>query len=286
MEQPLKFSQFGSENGKIVVYFHGVPGDPEECRIFDHAGKDHGIRFICIDRFAVDSSIKGELYYKLLAKEISIISQGNPVDFVGFSIGAFIALQTYRYMVTEVRNLHLVSAAAPLESSDYLEAMAGKQVFKLAQSFPALFLLLSYWQGLLARVYPKALFRLLFASAVAGDKALAGESEFQSSITKVLKSCFTNHVRGYVRDVIAYVNPWKVTLSDVSVNTYIWHGAEDNWSPPLMANYLKSAIPGCSSLKIFNGMSHYSCLYRAVPEICNLISQEAINSETSSIFIE
>lgn len=278
MEQSLKFSQFGSKNGRLVIYFHGAPGDPEECKVFDQTGKDHGIRFISIDRFAVDSSIKGELYYRLLAKEISNISQGKRVDFVGFSIGAFIALQTYRYMPNEVRSLHLVSAAAPLESGDYLEAMAGKQVFKLAQSFPALFLLLSYWQGLLAWVYPKALFRLLFASAASEDKALAEEPAFQTSITKVLKICFTNHVRGYVRDVEAYVSPWKLTLSDVSVNTHIWHGAEDNWSPPLMANYLKFAIPGCSSLKIFNGLSHYSCLYLAMPEICNLISQEAINS--------
>lgn len=103
MEYSLKFSQFGSEDGKTVIYFHGAPGAPEECEVFDKTGKDHGIRLISIDRFAVDSSIKGELYYKFLAKEISKISQGKPVDFVGFSIGAFIALQTYRYMPKEVR---------------------------------------------------------------------------------------------------------------------------------------------------------------------------------------
>jgi len=31
----LKFSQFGSDNGIIVIYFHGAPGAPEECAIFD-----------------------------------------------------------------------------------------------------------------------------------------------------------------------------------------------------------------------------------------------------------
>jgi pimeloyl-ACP methyl ester carboxylesterase len=271
MDPSLKFSQFGSDHGRIVIYFHGAPGAPEECSIFDQEGKKNDLTFICFDRFSVDSSINGESYYKLLAEEISKKAAGKQIDVIGFSIGAFIALQTCRYLVDEVRNLHLVSAAAPLEAGDFLDFMAGKQVFQLAKKFPVLFILLSYWQGLLAFISPIALFRLLFASAAGDDKALVADREFQSSVTKVLRSCFLGRVRGYARDISAYVHPWKTTLSDVTVNTHIWHGAEDNWSPKLMADYLKSAIPGCTSIKIFNGLSHYSCLYRAIPEICNLL---------------
>jgi len=272
-EKPVQFSQFGSDNGRIVVYFHGAPGAPEECSIFDLEGKNHGLTFICLDRFSVDPSFSGEAYYKLLAAEISRIASGKPVDVVGFSIGAFVALQTFRYMTDGVGSLHLVSAAAPLEAGNYLEGMAGKQVFKLAKAAPTLFILLSYWQGLLAWLSPDALFRLLFASAAGEDKALAADREFRAGITKVLKACFIGRVRGYARDIGLYVRSWKTTLAEVSVNTHIWHGAEDNWSPPLMAEYLKSAIPGCTSTKIFNGLSHYSCLYQAAPGICNLLGK-------------
>ena len=83
-------------------------------------------------------------------------------------------------------------------------------------------------------------------------------------------------VRGYARDIGAYVRPWKTTLSGISVNTHIWHGAEDNWSPAAMAGYLESAIPGCTPVKIYDGLSHYSCLYRAAPEICNQLGMETI----------
>lgn len=273
VEKPLKFSQFGSDNGRIVIYFHGALGAPEECRIFDQDGRNNGLTFICFDRFSVESSIVGEAYYKLLADEISKKAAGNRVDFIGFSVGAFIALQTYRYMANGVRSLHLVSAAAPLEAGDYLAAMAGKQVFQLAKAFPALFILLSYWQGLLALLFPNVLFRLLFASAAGDDKALAADREFQSSITKILRSCFIGRVRGYARDIVAYVHPWQKTLSFVSVNTHIWHGAEDNWSPKLMTDYWESAIPNCTSTKIFGGLSHYSCLYRATAEICELLGK-------------
>lgn len=273
LEHPLKFSQFGSYNGKTVIYFHGAPGAPEECAIFDLYAKEQGLTFICFDRFSGDDSLAGEAYYQFLAQEISKQADGKPVDVVGFSIGAFIALQTCRYLGNGVRNLHLISAAAPLDAGDFLEAMAGKQVFQLAKTFPILFVLLSYWQELLALLFPKALFRLLFASAAGNDKALSVDREFQSGITQVLGSCFSGRVQGYVRDIKAYVQPWKDTLSDIGVNTHIWHGAEDNWSPVAMAEYLASAIPGCASAEIFTGLSHYSCLYRAAPEICRQLSE-------------
>lgn len=157
----MKFSQFGADDGRMVVYFHGAPGAPEECRVFDLDGKKHGLTLICFDRFAVDPALKGEAYYKLLAEEIARKAGGKQVDVIGFSIGAFVALQTCRYF-KGVRSLHLVSAAAPLEAGDFLDGMAGKPVFQLAKTFPALILLLSYWQGLLARFFPNALFRMLF----------------------------------------------------------------------------------------------------------------------------
>lgn len=219
-------------------------------------------------------SITGEAYYRLLAEEIAKVANGRKVDLIGFSIGAFIALQTCRHLTDEVENLHLISAAAPLEAGDYLEAMAGKQVFKLAKAFPALFVLFSYWQGILALLFPNALFRLLFASAAGEDKILAESREFQADITGVLKSCFTGHVPGYARDIRAYVHPWNDTLSVITVNTHIWHGADDNWSPKLMAYHLASALPSCTTPKIFSGPSHYSCLYRAVPEICKQLKPQ------------
>jgi pimeloyl-ACP methyl ester carboxylesterase len=267
-DAPLKLHQFGSTHGKLVIYFHGAPGAPEEGQLFDLEAKKHGLTVLCLDRFAINPSITGEAYYQLLAKEVTKIAGGQPVDFIGFSIGAFIALQTCRYMPKGVRSLHLVSAAAPLEAGEFLPAMAGQQVFRLAKAAPALFLLLSYWQSLLARLAPKALFRLLFASAAGADKALAADPEFQTSITPVLRSCFLGRVRGYARDLGAYVQPWSATLADIAVPTHLWHGDEDNWSPPQMAHYLASAIPGGASTQSFSGLSHYSCLYRGVPEIC------------------
>lgn len=268
----MSYRQFGADNGRIIIYFHGAPGAPEECAIFDKHGKEHALRFICFDRFSADAALNGEAYYQRLAAEISGKAAEMPVDIIGFSLGAFVALQVCRYLPDEVRSLHLISAAAPLEAGDFLDSMAGKQVFRLAKVCPALFMALSYCQGLLAARYPKALLHLLFAGAAGKDRELAADGDFQSVIIKVLRTCINGRIKGYARDITAYVHPWASTLSEVTIDTHIWHGTEDNWSPKAMAEYLQAALPNCSQIEILPGLSHYSCLYEAAPKICRRLS--------------
>ncbi|MDD5410329.1 MAG: alpha/beta hydrolase [Methylobacter sp.] len=268
----LAYRQFGADDGQLVIYFHGTPGAPSECSVFDQYGKQNNLTFVSYDRFSIDPALEGAAYYQLLADEITDKAAGKAVDLVGFSIGGFVALQVCRRMGNNVRCLHLVSAAAPLEAGNFIDMAAGKSVFRLAQKHPPAFHLLVRLQGLIAAACPNLVFRMMFASVVGEDKILAASGDFQTFIIDMLKLCFTHYAAGYTRDIGAYVQPWQDTLPGVDINTHIWHGAEDNWSPVSMAEYLESAIPGCTSIDIFNGLSHYSCLYRAAPAICRQLS--------------
>ncbi len=215
----------------------------------------------------------GEDYFLALAQDIAELSRGEPVDIVGFSIGAFVALQVCRILAHKVRCLHLISPAAPLGGGDFLGAMAGKVVFRLARRAPLLFKLLSAWQGILASHFPKVLFDMLFASAVAGDKALARNPAFRQLMANVLSDCFYGHAGGYLRDVRAYVSPWQDSLKEVTVTTQLWHGDQDNWAPLAMTNYLSQQIPGCTTVTRMEGHSHYSTLYSAAPQICRQLGK-------------
>ncbi|MGZ8236996.1 MAG: alpha/beta fold hydrolase, partial [Methylobacter sp.] len=271
----LTYRQFGADGGRPVVYFHGTPGAPEECAVFDQYGKEHNLTFISYERFSIDPALESVAYYQRLADEIIDKAAGKSVDLIGFSMGGFIALQVCRLMGSDVRSLHLVSAAAPLDAGNFIDRTAGKSVFRLAQKHPFPFHMLVRLQGLIASVRPGLVFRMMFANAVGEDRVLAAGDEFQTDISGILKLCFTRYGAGYARDIRAYVQPWKDTLSGIGVDTHIWHGAEDSWSPAAMADYLASAIPGCGSTEIFSGLSHYSCLYRAAPEICRQLGGQS-----------
>lgn len=260
---------------RCIVYFHGTPGAPAEAAVLQHHAAALGLKVICPDRYAVDARITGERYFQALADDIVQQAQGRPVDIVGFSMGAFVALQVCRLIPGQVASLHLVAAAAPLDGGDFLPHMAGKTVFAMARAWPVVFKLMSYWQGLLASVWPSMLYKMLFASAVAGDHALARDADFRELIGRVLQSCFSrDKMPGYLRDVQAYVSPWRHTLTGVTVKTHLWHGDQDNWAPVAMSTYLAQALKGCEGVHILTGLSHYSALYAAAPQICALCGRD------------
>lgn len=269
----MKFLQYGNPEGETVIYFHGAPGSPEESSIFDEHAKKHNLNIICYDRFVVDSSLQSQDYYKYLADVIIDKANGGQVDIIGFSIGCHAAIETSLYLGGTVREMHLISSAAPLDGADFLNGMAGKMVFSIAMKSPAIFTLLSYWQTLLAKIAPNVLFKMLFASAMGEDKLLSKTDEFKDYISSILIHCFNTNVKGYIREIKQYVTPWKDAVLKCSVDTYIWHGTSDNWSPVSMAKYLKENIPTSQNIDLMLGLSHYTCLYAAAPKICSQLEK-------------
>ena len=126
----MELAEFGDPSGRLVLYFHGVPGSVEECAFFDEAAKQYTLRFVCFDRFALDHQLSDAEYRHAIVGAIKEQAGDSRFDIVGFSLGCHVALQVCAVLGAQVRSLHLVSAAAPLESGDYLGDMAGGVVFK------------------------------------------------------------------------------------------------------------------------------------------------------------
>jgi pimeloyl-ACP methyl ester carboxylesterase len=267
----VEFVEYGDPYGQLIVYFHGAPGAIEECALFDRCAKDHNLRILCFDRFSLDDSLDRDDYYQQLAVQVRNNAGDEPVSFVGFSIGAHVALEVSARLNGQVRHTHLVSAAAPINAGDFMENMAGGFVFRLAMERPFIFFLLTQYQKAMALLAPRILVSMLFASSAGKDLELSKRRDFKSYITPVLKHCFQKRANGYMRDINFYVT-WPGQLGGYTNSVYLWHGTKDNWSPFSMASYLSKAIPGASSVNAMEGLSHYSCLYQAAPRICAQIA--------------
>lgn len=268
----MEFTEYGNPAGKPVVYFHGVPGSPHESRLFDAPAREHGLRILCCDRFAIDRSITGADYYRHIAQSIDERVQGSPVDLIGFSLGTHAALEVSAVIPGQVRSLHLISAAAPLDGGAFLDEMAGKAVFSLAKRNPYLFQWLVKWQALLAKRAPQMLFRMLFASAQGQDREQVKSPEFKALICQVLQQCFAHGTSGYTRDIQQYLQPWSAGVFAIKADVCLWHGTQDNWSPFGMSTSLAECLPSTAGVEPMEGLSHYSCLYAAAPRICALLA--------------
>jgi len=257
-----------------VVYFHGAPGSASECEVFDVPAKSNGLRVVCFDRFTLNGDADRDRYYQYIAMEVeAMLREGETVDVIGFSIGAFVALEVSALLGAKVKNIHLVSAAAPLIQGDYMDEMAAAFVFRLADRYSVVFYLLTQYQRLLALLAPVLLFKILFASCQGEDLVLSQKREFRQFIIPILENCFRRGSSGYMRDVKSYVK-WDDDLRWCIAKTTNWHGSSDNWSPFAMASHLQSVIPGAVKLERLEGMSHYSCLFHAAPKIMAQLANE------------
>lgn len=244
-----------------IVYLHGVPGGPAELALFG------GTPFAGCDLFAPDrlAATSGDI--AALAAAIDARFAGRSVALVGFSLGAFVALQLAARLGDRVTRIDLVAAAAPLESGDYLGSMAGAPVFRAARDAPWRFAALLRAQALLARVAPGLLYRMVFARAAGADRALVGQPRFRAGIRAILAAALRDGAPGYRREVLAYVAPWSAILGTVSAPVTLWHGSEDNWTPAAMADALAAALPNVAAVNRLAGLSHYSTLAHVLGEI-------------------
>jgi pimeloyl-ACP methyl ester carboxylesterase len=246
------------------VYLHGQPGSPDELGLVPAA---RPADLLAPDRAADRPDLPFGPYLDHLTATVLARYPTGPVRLVGFSLGAVVALEVASRIVDRDVRLDLVSPAAPLALGDFLPDMAGGAVFGLAARSPALFALLTRLQGGLARVAPGLLFGQVFAGAAGADADLARDPAFQATIRRILRNGLAAGAEGYQREVLGYVAWRPERLSDLTHPVTLWQGEADTWTPPTMARALAQALPGAPTLRTFPGLSHYSTLQAALPEI-------------------
>ncbi len=272
----------GDRSGEppLVVYFHGAPGSPREIGLIVGAARQCGISPISLHRARIAPGLTGAAYFDLLAMELRTRAAGRQVDVIGFSIGAFVALEVCRRLGDQVRGVDLIAPAGPLELMETLDDVAGAAVFGLARRAPWLFRTASRLQGLLAVVRPDLLMSMLFAKAAGDDRDLAKDRTFKTLLGSVLRDALGHGLAGYVRDVEAYVRPWAEALDEVRAPVRIWQGALDNWAPPRMAKTLAERLVAAEPVSFLPGRSHYSALIAAAPDIFRRLSASAASNPT------
>lgn len=251
-----------------TVYFHGEPGSPDELRLVPGASWPE---LFAPDRANDRPDLPLAAYLDHLAADVLARFPEGPVRLVGFSLGAFVAVEiALRLQETapeRALSLDLVSAAAPLGCGDFLPHMAGGMVFSLARQRPRLFAAMTGVQGWLARRAPGLLFGQIFAGAAGADAGLARDPAFRAIIGGILTHSLSRGARGYRREVLGYVVQPPERLAALTRPVRLWHGEADTWAPPAMAGALARTLPNVRAVRMFPGLSHYSTLQAALPEI-------------------
>lgn len=239
---------------KSVAYFHGMPGGPGEWAAHAPA---HLIGTAALPDRNHPSFDPAGFAASLLPG----------TTLIGFSLGAFAALQVAALAGERVGALHLVSPAAPLQLGEFLPDMAGGALFRLALRHPHIFAGVARAESWVAWKAPGFLLKRLMAGAAGADRALARDAAWCIAMAQVLRAGLGHSATGFIGDVRRYVDDWTGLLPQVHAPVTIWQGDQDNWTPPAMAQALAAALPGAASVVTLPGASHYSALQAALARI-------------------
>jgi pimeloyl-ACP methyl ester carboxylesterase len=248
------------------VYFHGLPGSGDELALFDGTPDGNLADIFVPIRGDNRTGVDRESYMDGIARQIEARFPEGTIHLIGFSLGAFVALQIAVVLKNRVERIDLVSAAAPLKLGDFLKDMAGKAVFDTAQSSPFRFKLFVKLQSWAARRLPDILFKAVFASAAGQDRELTAHPAFQKGMAAILEHSLGRNPHAYQSEIAFYVSDWAATLSKVTQPVTLWQGDADNWTPPAMADALQRALPNVCSRRDLAGLSHYSTLRHFLQE--------------------
>ncbi|MBL4807592.1 MAG: alpha/beta hydrolase [Rhodobacteraceae bacterium] len=250
----------------VILYFHGLPGGPEELAALPNV--DGRAEIVAVDRLDIGLGLDSHAeMLNAVAQDILLTYPNRKLRLIGFSLGSVVALQLAGILKKQTLSIDLISVAAPLELGNFLPDMAGKPVFTAAAGGGWKFGALSQIQAIFAPRLPQVFFNMLFASAKPADKGLAEDPAFRAGLKNSYSWCLSKHLTGYKREVRAYVQPWADVLDDVNAPVTMWHGVEDNWSPIQMAYAVQERLGERAQLTEMAGLSHYSTLAEALPKI-------------------
>ena len=233
----------------IDIYVHGLPGSPEEVRLVFPA-----------DREPVATLAPWQVENVLERRAADDVP---PARIMAFSLGAHAAIKGAARYPGAVRELFLVSPAAPLQLGNFLPAMAGAPVFRAARLGRAPLAALTIAQSLALQLAPDRLIDGMFARAAPAERALLAEPAFRRAIATGLRFSLVTERANYLGAVLRYVADWTTMLSRIQCPVTIVHGDADAWAPPAMAEALAAHLSVDTMMKMLPAEGHYGALRHA-----------------------
>lgn len=247
---------------EVIFFCHGAPGSARDAELLSNLGED--VTLLTPNLFS-GMEKNGDPIRETI-KQFDKMTAGIPdgrVHVVGFSIGAMVAIEIAATRPARIGRLTLISPAAPLDLGDFLQHMAGKPVFELAFGKPLLLKLLTFAQGVFARIFPNFLIKQLFSKCGAIEKSLLNDPVFRGVLRAGVLNSFCKFPDAYMNLLRCYVGNWGGQLALIQCPVEIWHGEKDTWSPIEMSYALCENISGRPILHVVAEAEHYSTLTRA-----------------------
>jgi pimeloyl-ACP methyl ester carboxylesterase len=109
------------------------------------------------------------------------------------------------------------------------------------------------------RTDPASLILKLGEELQAPDRKVVADAGIRELLVKTYAEALRASAYGWIDDLLAFSSPWGFDLSEVATSVYVWHGAQDTFTPPSHGIWLASHIPTATIL-VQPDASHFTAL--------------------------
>jgi pimeloyl-ACP methyl ester carboxylesterase len=274
------YAEFGSPDGRPVLWCHGGPGNRLEAEAFAPAATEHGLRIVGIDRpgYGLSMPRPGRSILDWVDDGIAIAEQLDLPHFaaVGCSTGGAYALAMAS---VHPERVDAVVACCTLTDMSWPEGramMTGPAGIGRATA--------GIWNA------PDRVVAITSAEEVFGadgsgmlalssdgppmpaaDVALFTDPAIMPILVNGMRESFTFGVQGYVDDRIADGVGWTTfDVSAVACPVVVLHGAADSIVPVEQARHTASLVSG-ATLCILPELGHFSIVREVMPTLAGLL---------------
>lgn len=261
-DRRLGFAEFGSAQGRAVIWLHGTPGArrqvPVEARVY--AERNH-VRLIGLDRPGVGSSTPHS-YESVLAfaEDLRTVADTLGIDrmaVIGLSGGGPYALAAAYAMPDRVVAAGILGGVAPTQGPDAIRGglmdlgvfiapalvagvpigLAASAVIRVAKPFASPIIDLYGWLS------PE------------GDRRLLARPEFKAMFLDDLLNGGRKQFSAPFADIVLFAKDWGFRVGDVTTPVRWWHGDHDHIIPFRHGEHMVSLLPN-AELHTMHGESH------------------------------
>lgn len=259
----LTFAEFGSPDGRPVIWLHGTPGSRRQIPVEARAlAIDLGLRLVGVDRPGIGRST-AHLHDSVsgFTGDLAALADGLGLEqfaLIGLSGGGPYVLATAALLPERVVAAAVLGGVAPTVGVDAIEG--GLVAFGAKMSPLVSLTRVPAGVGMTALLH---LLKPLGDTAIglygrispAGDRALLSRPEFKAMFIDDIMNGGRHQMSAPFIDVLLFSRHWGIELSDVKVPVRWWHGDEDHIVPLAHGEHCVDRLPD-AELTLLAGESH------------------------------
>ncbi len=263
-DRALAVESLGDPRGRPVFLLHGMPGS----RVGPHPRSTVlyrlGVRLISYDRPGYGDSTR--LFGRRVsaaASDVRTIADDLGLDsfaVLGRSGGGPHALACAALLPERVSRVAVLVGLAPRDAAglDWYAGMTPSNVraYKEAELGHSRIADAMEFRSRQIKDDPVRLLNGLRTELSSADREVVADSGLRRMLQSNYREAFRHGADGWIDDVLAFTADWGFDIGSIRVPTWLWHGADDQFSPVDHSRWLADHIPG-AELFVEPGAAHF-----------------------------